>query len=235
MGGQSELDDLAGIAARSGEAAALSALRAVVARSRDRGLTAQILLKYSRTADARAQTVMVDALGVVGGSDALEEVSRLTASELTTVKDAAIRALSGWTDFAATPRLLEIARDPSTTTNHHALAIKATARLVQESTSTPTPVRLDTALAALQAARRDEDRKPVLTCLGTVADWKVVETAVAHLENPDLKLEASLAGLAAIERLFDSDKAKAKDLAQVIKTANASAEVVRRANAVLVR
>jgi hypothetical protein len=208
----------------------------LTARTRGKGLAAQTLLAFTSAAPPPVLVVVLELLGSLGGKDALAEVSAQTASTNATVNAAAMRVLSNWPDFAAVPRLLEIARDPDAVLTNHVQAVRGFARLMLENTSrAPLARRMEMTLSALEAARRDEDRKQLIPVLATLPDFKVVDVVQKYLDEPALKSDAAWAGVALAEKLVDTDKERAKQLAQVCKVTEPSAELARRANAVLLK
>jgi len=172
-------------------------------------------------------------LTVLGGSEAMNAVARSASSPDAEIKDAAIRALASWPDFAATKSLLAIAADPATTQVHNVLALQGVVRLVKSSDHEPIADRLVAAQSAWTAAKRNEEKKLVLSALSSIPSAKSAETIKPLLNDPNFKSEAGIAAVTLAEGLLKTDKPAAKALAQSVKDANPSAETVRKADAVL--
>jgi hypothetical protein len=232
LDGDKELEPLVRMALR-GEAHATDAARLVAGRVGDKAAVAKHLLTLVEGLEPQGLVSLFDILGALGGTEALTAIETSTSSTNDQVKDAAIRELAGWADFAATKPLLVIAADPKTKLVHGALAIEAVARLVTDSTETPKAARAEAAIAALAASKRPEEKKRVLSALATVPDAKAAAAIKPLLNDPDLRAEADLAGATLAEALVATDKAAAKDLAQAIQAANPSEAISRRAEAIL--
>ena len=178
---------------------------------------------------------LFEILALLGGNEALAALSSAAGGSNEEVKDAAIRALANWPDFPATKALLVIASDPSATRVHKVLAIQAVARLVKSSDKQPAAARLKAALAAMNLATRDEDKKLLLSALASVPDRQAGEAIKPFLSVPKYQKEAGLAAVTLAEALRKTDKPAAKDLAQSAKNAAVSDDVTRRADAILKR
>src|ERR1035437_8756604 len=233
LGTDNELDGLIQLVLAGKTPGATAALQAVATRSHDKSAAAQKIIALTQTAPPQQLAPLFEILSFLGGKEALTAVSMSAGSSNTEVKDAAIRALANWPDFPATQSLLVIASDPHVTRVHNVLAVQAVARLVKSSDKEPAPARLKAALAALNLAARDEEKKLVLSALASVPDKAAGEALKPFLSVPKYQQEAGLAAVTLAEALRKTDKPAAKDLAQAVKTAAVSDEVTRRADAVL--
>jgi hypothetical protein len=128
-----------------------------------------------------------------------------------------------------------IASDVHVTLVHNVLAVQAVARLVKSSEQEPAANRLKAALAAMKAAKRDEDKKLLLSALASVPDKAAGEAIKPYLSDPKYQQEAGLAGITLAETLRRTDRPAARDLAQAIKNASISEDQTRRADAILRR
>ncbi len=230
MGADKEVEPLAKLALQS-KAPAAAALEAIAERVKDKPAAVRRLLTLAP--DDASLVLVLDALSALGGDAALARVAQVATNPNAEARDSAIRALSNWPDYAATKPLLTIAADPNAKPAQQALALQGIVRLVKAAEKEPAQARMDTALAALNAARRDEDKKLVLSALGSVPHSKAAATIMPLLGDPNLKAEAGAAGVALAELLLNTDKETAKELARNIKAANLSRDITRRANAVL--
>ena len=232
MGTENEFDTLAKLALQLKSSEAFAALEAIANRVKDKPAAARRLLTLGAT-DDQALGSLLDVLSVLGGNEALAAVSRLAASSNAEIQQNAVRALGNWPDYAATKTLLDIAANPKTEPTSCILAIQGIVRLVKSAENVPAQTRLDAALAAMGAARRDEEKKLVLSALATVPDAKAAAVLKPMLSDAKFQAEAGLAGVALAELLLSTDKAAAKELAQAVKAAGLSREITRRANSVL--
>ena len=233
LGTDNELDGLIQLVLAGKTPGATAALQAVATRGHDKSAAAQKIIALTQTAPPQQLAPLFEILSLLGGKEALTAVSISAGSSNAEVKDAAIRALANWPDFPATQSLLVIASDPHVTRVHNVLAVQAVARLVKSSDKEPAPARLKAALAALNLAARDEEKKLVLSALASVPDKAAGEALKPFLSVPKYQQEAGLAAVTLAEALRKTDKPAAKDLAQAVKTAAVSDEVTRRADAVL--
>ena len=234
LGTDSELDPLARMTVSGKSPEAATALEALASRSTDKASTAKKLLAAAG-ADEQAQAAILQALSVLGGEDALTAVTKLTGSADKQVREDAIRALGEWSDFAAVKPLQAIAGNKDTPLNLYALAMQGIARLVKSSESEPAPNRVDAAVAALESARRDDEKKMVLSALGAVPHVKAAGAIKPLLADPNLKKEAGAAAMALAESLRRTDRKTARDLAQAVKDANISDSLNQRADRLLTR
>jgi HEAT repeat protein len=234
LGGDNEVEILGKMAIDAKSPEAASALETVASRVKDKGAAAKKLLALAGT-DERALKSILDALSVLGGKESLSTMVKLTSSGDVQNQESAIRALSNWPDFSAVKPLLEIATNPNTPQTPHVLAIQGIARLIESVENEPAQSRAEAALAAMVAARRDEEKKQVISVLATVPHAKAVAAIKPLLADPKFKTEAGMAGASLAELLLNSDTPLAKDLATALKKANLSASLNRRADSVLKR
>jgi HEAT repeat protein len=210
-------------------------LQAVASRAHDRSNAATIVARLIATEKAEPQGLIAlfKVLPSLGGDAALSTASAAAGSSDAQVKDAAIRALANWPDFAAAKPLLKITAIDGTTQVHNVLAIQGIARLVKSSEHESAAARVETAQEAWKAARRNEDKKLLISALASIPSAASAEFLKPLLTDPNFKTEASLAAVSLAETLVKTDKPAAKALAQAVKDANPSSDVARRADAVL--
>jgi HEAT repeat protein len=233
LGTDNELEGLIRLVLEGKTPGAAAALQAVATRSHDKSGAAQKIIALTQTAPPQQLAPLFEILALLGGKEALAAVSISAGSSNEEVKDAAIRALANWPDFPATQSLLVIASDPNVKLVHSVLAIQGVARLVKSSDKEPAAARLKVALAAMNKATRDEEKKLLLSALASVPDSKAAEAIKPFLGVPKYQQEAGLAALTLADALRKTDKSAAKDLAQAVKTAAISDEITRKADAIL--
>ena len=233
LGTENELEGLIQLVLAGKTPCATAALQAVASRATDKTAAAQKLIAQAKTAQPGQLAPIFDILAMLGGKEALVTVSTAAASSNADVKDAAIRALANWPDFLATQSLLVIATAPYTTRVHNVLAVQAVARLVKSSEKELAAARLKAALAAMNAAARDEERKLLLSAVASVPDRTAGEALKPFLSVPKYQKDAGLAALTLAEALRRADKPTAIDLAKAVKQAGLSEDLTRRADAIL--
>jgi HEAT repeat protein len=233
LGTDNELEGLIRLVLAGKTPGAAAALQEVATRSHDKSVAAQKIIVLTQTAAPQQLAPLFDILALLGGKEALTAVSMSAGSGNEEVKDAAIRALANWPDFPAAQALLVIASDPNATRVHSVLAIQAVARLVKSSDKEPAAARLKVALAEMNKATRDEEKKLLLSALASVPDSKAADALKPFLGVPQYQKEAGLAALTLADALRKTDKPAARDLAQAVKNAGISDEITRRADAIL--
>lgn len=235
IGSDKELEGLIQLVLAGKSPGASAALQAVATRAHDKSTASQKLVAVTRSASPQQLGPIFEILAVLGSPDALPAVSSFAGGSNKETKDAAVRALANWTDFAATKSLLVIATDPNAKRVHSVLAVQAIARLVESSDKEPAAARLKAALAAMNAATRDEEKKLLLSALASVRDSKAGDAIKPFLSNPKYQQEAGLAAVSLAEALRRTDRPAARALAQAVKDAAISDEITRKADAILRR
>jgi HEAT repeat protein len=234
MGTQSELAPLARLAISGKSQDASAALEAIASRATDKTTAAKQLLSAAGP-DEQALASMLEALSTLGGDEALAAVTQLTASSNSQVRDDAIRALGNWSDFGAVKPLSAIAADKDAKLSQYVLAMQGIARLVKSSENEPAQARVDAATAALDTARRDDEKKLMLSALAAVPDARAAAAIKPLLSDANLKNEAGAAAMTLAESLRRTDRRTARDLAQAVKAANISNSLNERADRFLSR
>lgn len=235
IGSEAELEGLARLALSGTSPGAEAALQAVASRAKDKAGAAKTILALSQAAEPGQAAALFETLTIVGGSQALTAVSTAAASENQTVKDAAIRALASWPDFAAVQPLLAIATSANVKRIHNVLAVQGVLRLVKSSERESATARLDAAVAAMMAAQRDEEKRLGLSAIAAIPTAQAAEAIKPYLNDAKLRTEAGLAGAALAQTLAKTDEPAAKSLAMAVKDADVSQSATQKAEAVLRR
>ena len=233
VGTDAELEGLIHLALAGKTPGAPAALQAVASRATDKSTAAQKVIALAKTAPPQQMASPFEILALLGGNESLAMLSSSAGSSNAEVKDAAIRALANWPDFPATTSLLVIASDPNISRVHNVLAVQAIARLVKSSDKETAALRVKTAVAAMHASTRDEEKKLMLTALAAVPDRSAGEAIKPFLSMAKYQQEAGLAAMTLAESLRKSDKPAARDLAEAVKQAAVSDAATRRADALL--
>lgn len=231
-GDDSVINGLAQLAAEGNQPAA-DTLRNVLARSKNKSAAASALVALLEKADQKGAVAILSALPAAGGTDALKAVVTRTQSPDEAVKDAAIRALANWNEFAATTPLLKIASNENLKLVYNVLSIQAIARLSQSAREADAQVRAEAAIAAMKAARRDQDKLAALSALASTPSPVAVETVMAHLSDEQFKAEAALVAISLAEAIAPQDREAARQLAEAAKAAGLNKEAMKRADQIL--
>ena len=233
LGTDSEIEALARLTLAGRAPEAEAALEAVSGRARDKAAAAATVLAAISAATPEQRSHFLGTLALLGSDKSLAEVSELALGASGETKDAAVRALANWSEFAAIKPLLIIASDPNSSRTHNVLAVQGVARLVKSSEKEASPARLEAAQAAMKAAARDEERKLALSAFAAVPSALAAEALKPFLSQPPLQAEAGQAALTLAKTLRSSQESVAKDLALAVIRANISEELTRKAEAIL--
>jgi HEAT repeat protein len=234
LGTDAELEPMVRLALDGSCPDAESAARSIAGRVGDKAAAANELLEMAKQSDPTNCAVLYGILGALGGNEALSALTVAATNSASDLEAAAVHALADWPDFSAANPLLEVATNSQTTLANNAIAIQGVVRLLnnEDNDQKPGP-RVKVALAALQAARRDDERKLVLSTFSSFADPKLADAIKPLLSEPGLKLEAGLAGTNLAKELLKSYKSAAQGLAQAIKEAKLSDELTLKADKIL--
>ncbi len=152
---------------------------------------APLLAALDRASD-QAKPSLVRVLGGIGGAEALAAVRGQLASADAAVLDAAVRALSSWTDAAAAPDLLQLAQTAGSPA-HRVLAMRGYLRLAGETKDAA--ARLKMLEAVRPIATNQQSKRLLLATLAEAADPGALQVAASFLGDPDVPAEAEVATL----------------------------------------
>ncbi len=179
---------------RSEAEATVSALAQKVSRADQRAREVKARLAEEKDADARAR--LLGLLPMVGDASTLPMLRAALGEANADVRDAAVRAISGWPTNAARDDVFRLARDSRNET-HRLLAIRGLVRIIGlERYRDPQAAVADLRLAA-GFAWRPEEQKLVLGALGQFPCTDALDLATGFLQEPAVEAEAQ----AAVERI----------------------------------
>ena len=199
LGTQKELPALVEMLIASSSSSEQSALQAAVltlvgrfpALGSDREKAdAPILAGLQRANDAGKVNLM-PVLPRLGGTKALAALRGQLAGG-SKVKQAAIRALAEWPDAAPMADLLQLAKSESDMVNH-VLALRGFIRLASEPSDDEAAAQVASFTAAMDTARRVDEKRLVLAGLSTVQDKAALALAAGFQEEPGLEADAAAA------------------------------------------
>jgi HEAT repeat protein len=147
--------------AASGEAVVSAASQIPDAETRSDA----VLSRLKKTV-SRGQIRLLALLPEIGGKKALETVVQKTRTVDTVVRDAASKALSDWRDFQAAEPLLSMG-EKAKKTEHRVQALTGYIRLVNQE-AMESSLKIDMLKKAMDAAERDDERRKVLSGLGSI-------------------------------------------------------------------
>ena len=168
------------------------ALGAIVRRSTPKCLEA--LLAGLPDAEPAARIILLQQLGVLGGSRALEAVrSALTGADVN-LRDGAFRVLAAWPDWGAAPDLLKLAGS-SDQPAARAVAFRGYVRLCREAPMSPSE-RLARLSEAAKIASANADKILVASALADLPEPGALRLLDADLDNAAV---AEAAGIAVVK------------------------------------
>jgi HEAT repeat protein len=171
-----------------------SALLALSRRGREQCRAA--MLAALPDADATTRLVLLQALAVIGGPEALATISQSVQDAAPPVRDQAVRLLSEWPTPDARAGLLQIA-EHSTNAVHRVVALRGLVRLATE----PSSPDLAQLRRTWQLAQCPEEKSLVLGALSASATTESLGLAAQALDDPRLVEEAALAVVLIAEKL----------------------------------
>jgi HEAT repeat protein len=173
---------------------------------------------------------LLRALAVIGGPEALRELSRACHSPDPPQREEALRLISEWPDAAAVPHLLKLAQEAKAPVPR-VLALRGLIRLAGAGPTSS--VKVEVLQKAWMLAERVEERRLVLGALGGVGSSAALTLALEGLKKPELAEESALAVIQVAEQLPapPGDEARAA-LEQVLQLAK-SPETQERAKQLL--
>ena len=148
----------------------------------------------------------------------------------TQVKDTALRALCDWPTPDALPLVADLLKTAPTKTIK-ILALRGFVRLAPLQDA-PNAKKLAALKEALALAERSEEKRLVLSSLGSVPTADALALVAAHLDNPALKEEACLAAVAIAEKVVATNRAEAAATMSKVAKLTANKKLAGRAAAI---
>ena len=172
--------------------AAGKACAAICRRVADAGQAAAGVISVYDGASPGGKAALLGILGRIRGAKALAHARGAAADGNDTVQDAAVRALAAWDDPAVADALIAIAKDSANPT-HRVLALRGFVKVMPRIRGRAADEFAPLLQAALDAARRPEDKKMVLSGLAGVPHVAALRVAQKCQTDPALRREAVLA------------------------------------------
>lgn len=234
MGGADTLDALVGLVLK-GKAGAKDALVAVSNRVEDKAAIGSTLATRAKDAKGAELVALLDVMALVGGPEGLKAVVSCTESADEASREGAIRALCNWREFPGAEPLLKIAAAEGTKPALKVLALQGVCRLVKTSESSAPQPRVAAAVAALKAATRPQEKTQAVSALAAVGHRSAADALMPLLADAEIGKDAAQGALTLADKLWKPDRNTSKRLAEAVKTANLSPELVKKAEDVLGR
>lgn len=159
-----------------------------------------VVEKLSEVKDVRGRAALIRTLGMIGDDSTLTVLRLALAEKNEDISDAVIRALSEWPTLTARDDVFRIAKVSDNLT-HQVLALRAYIRMIGMEEFRLPQAAVESIKAALEIARRSEEKKAVLGMLPRFACQDALELAESMLEDRDIMSEAQAAVDSIKERL----------------------------------
>ena len=194
--------------------AAEQALSAICTRANTPDECADRISASLASAKPTQKSALLRVLSVIGGTKALAAVRAAVADPNTEVHSAAIRALGSWESADAAPHLLDLAKSSSNPTEK-LLCLRSYLNLASSHTDIAADKRLAMCKDASGLAEKPEEKKLLLSALGSITSTDSLEVISPYLEDANTKEEASAACLGIAEKILKPRNVDAKTAAKL--------------------
>jgi HEAT repeat protein len=184
--------------------AARQALKEAAVRMPDREICALELSAAMQPASISTQSVLLEILGAVGGTAALETVGNAARSgSPDQLRDVSTRLLGEWMTIDAAPVLFELA----TTGPFDKYQVRATRGYIRiaRQFNMPNQERVDMCRNAFDAAKRSDEKELVLEVLERYPNRQMLSLAIDAMKVPELKERATQSALVIAQKLAGED------------------------------
>lgn len=185
--------------------AAQQALKTASVRMPDREACAKELAMALEHSPATSKIVLLETLGEVGGTKALQTLATAARSDAPELQDNASRILGRWNSVEAAPVLLDLAKT-APESRYQVRALRGYIGLARKF-AMPESQRAGMCQKALETAKRSNEKKLVLDVLKLHPSTDGLKLVVGLLESPELKTEATQTVLVIAQKV----KGKKKD------------------------
>ena len=185
--------------------AAQQALKEAAIRMPEREVCALELSAAMEGASIPTQSVLLEILGAVGGTKALETVGNAARSDSPEpLRDVSTRLLGVWMTIDAAPVLLDLATSGKLD-KYQVRAMRGYIRIARQF-NMPADERVEMCRKAFAAASRPEEKGLVLQVLERYPNRPMLSLAVEAMEDPKLKERATQAALAIAQKMQGKDQ-----------------------------
>jgi len=179
-------------------------------RLRDKGKCVAAVATALDGAQGDARAGLYRVLASIGDRTAFEVVRAGLKDKDARVREAAIRGFTAWGSDAPAPDLLEAAKSAKSE-KHYVLAFRGYVQMIEVGRKRPAAATLSMCQAALDAARRPEEKRQALGVIATVRDPKALAMAEACLKDKAVTAEAASAMVKVARAIGGTHRDDAKD------------------------
>jgi hypothetical protein len=187
---------------------AKQALKTAAVRMPDRETCSTEIAQALDRAPVATKIALLEILGEVGGTKALQTVAAAAKSNDAQLKDVSSRLLGDWMTIDAAPVLLELSKT-GPLDKYQVRELRGYIRIARQFTMTE-PERIAMCQNAFEAARQPAEKQLVLDVLKRYPNVEMLKIAIKAVQVPELKEEATKAALEIAKKL--EGKADVKDI-----------------------
>jgi HEAT repeat protein len=233
VAGPDQLPTLAGLVAKTNDAsdAAVSAVLAAALRTKDVEKRVDPVVAECAKAAGPARLALLTVLGRLGGPKALEVLRAALKDPDEEVKKGAVRALGEWPDTTAGDDLLALAKGAPNEVLQ-VLALRGYIRLAGLAKDRPAEA-LKMYQAALENAKRADERRLVLSGLAEVKDVAALNMVEPLMDDAALKEEACAAAVGIGKDIIKKSGDAVRKVLEKVAGVAKRPEVLRDANKLL--
>ena len=196
---------------------AKQALKTAAVRMPDREVCAAQLAKTMGTSELPTKVVLLDIIGAVGGTSALETIYTAAKGNTPELRDVSSRVLGEWLTYDAAPVLLDLVKTgPSD--KFQGRLFKGYLRMAGQFARNPSE-RVAMCNEAFAAARQVGEQKSVLELIKKFPDVETLKMAIKATEIAELKADAIQTALVIAEKT----KGNAEEVQKLLKEAGIAA------------
>ncbi|HUT31948.1 MAG TPA: HEAT repeat domain-containing protein [Planctomycetota bacterium] len=208
--------------------AAERALASACSRLADKDKATAAVAAALKDTQGATRAALLRVLGGIGTRAAYETIRAGLADASDDVKDAAIRALADWRDDTPAADLLQVAKTTAKEA-HHVLALRGYVRMITVRGERSADERRKMCEQAMETAKRDDERRLVLSTVADIPTPEAMKMAEASLGNAALKNEAAIAVIRIAKAIGGGDPDAAKQAIAKAAAASDNPEVQKQA------
>jgi HEAT repeat protein len=189
--------------------AAEKAVMLVCSRIKNADQRADPLLAVWQRLGDQQKTIVLPALGRVGGPKALKIVEEAIAGDNAQRRDSGVRALCNWPDASVAPRLLELVQT-SNNPNYRCWTLRALTRVAVLRDNRSDAERLELLKKVMTLATSDEERNYAIERAKAIRTMDCLRFVLSYMDKPELAQRAcaTVVELAHYRELRDPNKAE---------------------------
>lgn len=166
---------------------AVSAIKSIIRRTSDKNALSPVILQaINKSKNTQNKIALFPILVLTGGKDALDFVVKSLNSDNNEIKTVAFETLVSWNEEAAVPHLLEIAKNSADEKRAIVALRDGLLRLAELEEISPNK-RAQILKDAFNVAKRQEEKKRIVSMLGEIPSLNAIETLRAISENADFR------------------------------------------------